>query len=295
MRSIGDSSSVERRVMKINELHRRLVCGLLMTVMASLAHAQSPAKYSFWVVPQFSATELVKDWTPLLQRLSKDTGLDLELKLAPSIPRFEQEFIKGTADFAYMNPYHAVMAKAAQGYVPLVRDAKPLSGILLTRNDGPYKSLKDLQGKPVGFPAPNAFGASLYMRALLAEQEGILIEPVYLKTHSNVFRNILRNEVVAGGSINTAFNEELPEVKDHLRVIFKTPEQAPHPISAHPRVPDTVKKKLAQALLNLANDEVGRGLLNNIRITKPVLASYENDYASLDKLNLKKYLVVEPD
>lgn len=281
--------------MALNKAYRWWTGCLLFFGMAGLSYAQSPTKYSFWVVPQFSAIELSKDWGPLLQRLSKDTGAELELKLATTIPRFEQEFLKGVPDFAYMNPYHAVMAKSSQGYVPLVRDAKPLSGILLTRKDGPYQNLKSLQGKAIAFPAPNAFGASLYMRALLAEQEGIQIEPRYLKTHSNVYRNVLRNEVAGGGSVNAAFNDELPEVRDQLQIIFKTPEQASHPISAHPRVPDAFKKKLTQALLDLTKDEAGRNLLHGIRTTTPVPANYERDYQSLDKLNLKKYLVIEAD
>ena len=270
-------------------------CFLVAMAFVGLAHAQTPTKYNFWVVPQLSGTELSKDWGPLLQRLSKDIGADLELKLAPSIPRFEQEFLKGSADFAYMNPYHAVMAKAAQGYVPLVRDAKPIYGILLTRKDGLYQTLKDLQGKAVAFPSPNAFGASLYMRALLAEQGGIQVEPRYVKTHPNVYRHVLRNEVAAGGSVSATFNDELLEVRDQLHVIFKTPEQASHPIAAHPRIPDALRKKLTQALLDLTKDEAGRALLKDIRTTTPILANYERDYHALDKLNLKKYLVVEAD
>jgi phosphonate transport system substrate-binding protein len=260
-----------------------------------VAHAQPANKYSFWVVPQFSATELSKDWGPLLQRLSKDTGVELELKLAPTIPKFEQEFLKGTPDFAYLNPYHAVMAKAAQGYVPLVRDAKPLSGILLVRKDSGIQSVKDVAGKSIAFPAPIAFGASLYMRALLAEKEGIKFEARYLKTHSNVYRHVLRNEAAAGGSVNAAFNDEVDEVKSQLVVIFKTPEQASHPVAAHPRVPDAVKKKVAQALLHFADDEAGRALLHGIRTDNPVAAQYERDYLALEKLNLKKYLVVDAD
>lgn len=262
---------------------------------AGAAYAQAPAKYSFWVVPQISATELGKDWGPLLQRLSKETGVELELKLAPSIPKFEQEFLKGAPDFAYLNPYHAVMAKAAQGYVPLVRDAKPLSGILLAKKDSGVQSVKDLAGKAIAFPAPNAFGASLYMRALLAEQEGIKFEPRYLKTHSNVYRHVLRNDVAAGGSVTAAFNDEVEEVKSQLTVIFKTPEQASHPVAAHPRVPDAVKKKVTQALLNLTKDEAGRALLHGIRTPTPVAAHYERDYLALEKLNLKKYLVMDAD
>jgi hypothetical protein len=55
----------------------------------------------------------------------------------------------------------------------------------VVRKDDPIKSAGELDGKEVAFPAPNAFGASLWIRALLAEREKIRIVPAYVKTHSN--------------------------------------------------------------------------------------------------------------
>ncbi len=144
--------------------------------------------YSFSVVPRVSPTQLHKEWQPIMERISLETGISLQLKISPSIPKFESEFIKGEPDFAYMNPYHAVIAKQAQGYIPLFRDNKLLTGILLVRKDSPYKSIQDLNGKTIGFPAPNAFGASLYLRALLTETFKIQFETRYLTTHSGCFQ-----------------------------------------------------------------------------------------------------------
>ena len=98
--------------------------GLLLA--AGGVGAQASVKYRFDVVPQYSAAELQQGWLPLLTRISRDTGITLELKISASNPKFEAELVKGLPDFAYMNPYHAVMARQAQGYVPLLRDSKAL-------------------------------------------------------------------------------------------------------------------------------------------------------------------------
>ncbi len=278
---------------------RRLEClcsALFLAALGAMANgvnAQTQTRYTFAVVPQFSATELHKDWAPLLARLSKDTGFTLELKVAPSIPLFEASFLKGEPDFAYMNPYHAVMARKAQAYVPLFRDATPLTGLLVVRKDSQFKTLKDLNGQKIAFPAPNAFGASLYMRALLTEEAGIQFEPSYVKTHSNVFRHVIRNEAAAGGTVNAPLNDEVPAVRDQLQILFQTPPAASHPVVAHPRVAGAAQKALTQAFLALTQDAEGRALLKDIRTPTPVAASYQADYFPLEKLRIEKYIVTE--
>ena len=201
----------------------RPLCGALLALAANSAAAQASGKYSFAVVPHYNATELHKGWAPVLQRISRETGLELEIKIAPSIPEFETEFLKGVPDFVYLNPYQAVLAKQAHGYVPLLRESKSLSGILVVRNDSPYRSVRDLKGQTVAFPTLNGFGAVTYLRALLASEEGIRFEARYVKSHANVFRHVIRNEAAAGGSVTRALNHELPDLREQLRIIYKTP------------------------------------------------------------------------
>lgn len=129
-----------------------------------------------------------------------------------------------------MNPYHQVMVR--QRYQPLVGDgATLLRGILAVRRDSPITSLQQLNGAMIAFPSPNAFAASLLIRAHL-RQQGVAFTPVYLKTHSNVYRAVAIDQVGAGGGVNNTLQREPVELRERLRVLFTTPGYPAHPFSA---------------------------------------------------------------
>lgn len=272
---------------------RQILAAAWLGLVPALAAAGdgAGASYSIAVVPQFRAEEIHRDWTPALERLRAATGASFSLRIAADIPAFEESMLAGQPDFAYMNPYHQVMARRAQGYVPLVRDSKPLTGILVVRKDDPIRSAAELDGKEVAFPAPNAFGASLWIRALLAEREKIRIVPVYVKTHSNAFRHAATGRAAAAGGIGMTLAEEPEELRSALRVLIETPGVASHPLSAHPRVPEAVRRVVTETLLGMAHDAAGRAVLRDIQIPNPVRADHARDYQPLEKVGLEKYVV----
>lgn len=252
--------------------------------------AQNPS-YSVSIVPQFSPAIVTERWLPLLQALERSTGLTLTLRYYKTIPEFEQAFEAGEPDFAFMNSYHAVMARKTQGYLPMVRDSEELlRGLLLVQKDSPVKHLRELTGQRVGFPAPNALGASLYLRALLAQQD-VAVVPVYLGTHGNAYRALASGQVAAVGGIYVTWRQERPDLRDQMRVLYETPAVAPHPFSAHPRVPTAHRDAVQQALLQLANSEVGLQMLRSTTLSVPVAADYERDYAPLERLGLERFVV----
>ena len=279
-----------------NNMKFWLLVALSLTSLMSISrvNAAEKAVYILAVVPQFTPSEVHRNWTPFVEKLSKATQRNFEIRIYPSIPKFEQGFLNGEIDLAFMNPYHAVMAKQAQGYIPLVRDAaKSLNGILVVRRDSPVKTIKELNGKELAFPAPNAFGGSLYLRALLAEQEKISITPRYVKTHTNVYRHVIMGEVVAGGGANTTLAQEPPEVQAQLRVLFETPAVVAHPLAAHPRMPEGVRQTVTTVLLEMGNDPAWKTLLAGMQIARPVKADYAMDYQPLENMKLEKYVVIE--
>ena len=94
------------------------------------------------VVPQFTATVTEKNWSPVIKELERTSGVPLTLMYYKSIGEFEKGLKKGEIDFAYMNPYHAVMFK--KHYRPIVKDGKQkLTGILLVAADSKYKNVKE--------------------------------------------------------------------------------------------------------------------------------------------------------
>lgn len=245
--------------------------------------------YTVAVVPQIASIQIYRDWTPLLTKLEQVTGYRFKLLAYNEFSRFELALNQGVPDLVYLNPYHMVIAKQKNQYRPLVRDSSPLTGILVVRQDSPIKKLTDLDGKNIAFPSPNALGASLYMRALLAEKIKIKATPVYVGSHQNVYRHVLIGEVMAGGGVNSTLEKETEAVRSQLNILFTTPDISPHPLAAHPRVPVDVSKKIVAALLAMRNDPESSKLLAAVQIPQPIEADYKRDYAGLAQLKLERY------
>jgi phosphonate transport system substrate-binding protein len=185
-----------------------------------------------------------------------------------------------------------VLAYQKKKYQPLLADSEDLlTGILVVRADSPIKSLDELKGKNVSFPAPNAFAASLLIRAELAKKK-IDINPVFVKTHSNVYRSVIGKDALAGGGVNNTLDNEAPEVRQQLRVLFETPAYTPHPVATHPSVPAAVRERFLKAMLKLTQDDDGRKLLDGINLHKPQAVTYAKHYKPLEALQLDKFLVL---
>lgn len=264
---------------------RWFLAGLVLLFESTSSLATS---YSVAVVPQLPAEVIHRNWGPLLHAISVQINTDLELTIYPGYREFELAVLKGIPDIVYMNPYHQLSAYKDQGYIPLLRDdATMLTGILVVRKDSPYLDIKDLAGKTLAFPSPNAFAASLYLRAMLASA-GIVHATEYVNSHTNVYRNVARGLVAAGGGVNKTFDMELPATKEQLRTIYRVPGVASHPLSVHPRLPAAIREDIIRAFLQLQQQH--SPLLNAIQMQSPVRANFERDYAPLKALNLDRFL-----
>jgi phosphonate transport system substrate-binding protein len=272
-----------------------LICivALIGATSTRFVHAtDNNSTLTLLVVPQFPATEINATWGKLLPELETEKLPKIELIFAKDIREFETLFLTGRADLIYCNPYHMVMAKKAQGYISLVRDSKPLTGILIatkSSDSDSIETLNDLKGKTLLFPSPNAFGASLYMRALLTREKGIEFTTKYVKTHSNVIRGVVRNEGQAGGMVSATLAAETNELKNKVRVIYETPPAPPHPIAAHPRVDAATREALTKAIIS--HIEQNRQLGADIQMANPIRANYTKDYHPLEKLGLEAFVV----
>ena len=270
-----------------------LVCFATGAANAACLGEQSSTKvYTFDVVPQLTAAKIYTTWSPLLQRVGQEAGLCFELRVSSTIPEFEQKLLKGEPEFVFLNPYHAVLAHQKKKYQPLLADSEDLlTGILVVRADSPIKSLDELKGKNISFPAPNSFAASLLIRAELAKRK-IDTNPVFVKTHSNVYRSVIGKDAIAGGGVNNTLDNEATEVRQQLRVLFETQAYTPHPVATHPSVAGAVRERFLKAMLKLTQDEEGRKLLDGINLSKPQAVTYAKHYKPLESLQLEKFLVL---
>jgi len=265
------------------------LCTLLVASATATAEPLSGNEetYTFGVVPQLNAAQTVSIWRPLLSLVGQETGLQFKLAGSDSIPAFEKEFSSGRFDFVYMNPYHFIHAERSQGYTPLVSDlGRKLYGILVVRKESPIKTIQDLRGKMIAFPAPNALGASLMLRKDLKNRFDIDITPRYVRSHSSVYLNVILGKVDAGGGVQKTLEQQPAMIRDNLRVLYRTQEVISHPIAAHPRVPPEVRERVMLALLALGKTTQGKQILGKIPIQAIGAVSAE-DYAPLVELGLE--------
>lgn len=265
---------------------------LLIAMLAvGFVHDQAYAEeriYTVGIVPQFEAKKIHSIWRPILNELEAKTGLKFSLRGAPTIPAFEKEFDAGSFDFAYMNPYHVLLANETEGYVPLVRDVgRRLHGILVVKKDSPYTDPGQLADKVVAFPAPNALGASLIMRADFEDVFGVTVRPSYVKTHSSVYLAVALGQAEAGGGVQKTFAQQPDYIRNELKVLYKTRDTAPHPFCAHPRVSPEVRNQVMTALLEIGSTEAGREMLARVPIKK-IGAAVMDDYLPIVDMKLER-------
>lgn len=259
-----------------------------MVVGIAPAQADEPMVYRVGVVPQFDSRTTYDIWTPILAQLQVQTGLRFQLVGSPNIPEFEKRVGQEEFDFAYLNPYQALVAST--NYVPLVRDVQtPLEGIIVVRRDSTIKDLAELHGKTIDFPAPNALAASLMTRAHL-DQAGVQIVPRYVKTHTSVYLNVALGQADAGGGVMQTLEDQPATVRKQLRVVFKTQTMASHPLIASKKLSPAIREQVRAALIAMGETKEGQAILLRVPFDRVGKATME-DYAPLRRMGLEKYYV----
>jgi phosphonate transport system substrate-binding protein len=76
---------------------------------------------SFGIVPQQSSSKLAKLWTPIIEKLNEQSGLNIHFTTAPNILTFEKRLAAGEYDIAYMNPYHYMVSNESAGYQAITK------------------------------------------------------------------------------------------------------------------------------------------------------------------------------
>jgi len=238
---------------------------LILLITSSGLYAENET-YSFGVVPQQAASKLARLWVPILEHLSRETGVDIQFKTAPNIPAFEQRLGEAAYDFAYMNPYHFTVYNDDPGYQALVKARdKQIKGILVVRKDSSIQSLGELNNMALAFPAPAAFAASILTRSELAAV-GNQNEPNYVSSHDSVYRAVAKGLYPAGGGVKRTFLNMEPEIRNQLRILWTTDGYTPHAIASDAKVSSEIAERLRSALIAMEQSEEGQKLLEDIKI-----------------------------
>lgn len=243
------------------------------------------AGLSFGIGPQQSTGELARRWVPVLDYIQRRSGIALHFATGKDIPTYQREVGAGKYDFVYINPYHYTLSHASAGYEAFAqeKDAE-LVGVLVVARDSPVRSLAELHGKELAFPAPAAITATVLPLREFARQK-IAVTPRYVTSHDSVYRAVAHGHYIAGGGEARTFANAKPEVRARLRVLWRTQALPSFVFAAHPRVPLAVRKRVEAAMFAMHTQPEGLRLLQAINF-KGIAPAKDADYDRVRRLDI---------
>ena len=267
-----------------NLIRLTLLSGLF-ALIHTLALAEQASKQRdalvFGVTPQKSVSETTKEWGPFIDYLSAKTGLRIVFATAKDISTFKVRVSEGAYDIVYIDPPGYVLFHKKDGYRVFAnaKDTK-LVGILVVRKDGPIKTIHDLEGQTIAFPAFVGF-ASRLIPATYLSNEGVHFSSKYVGSHESVYLAVAGGIYPAGGGIVQSLGSMDQPIQDQLRILWTSPAYAPHAFAAKKHVSPEVVKKIQAAMLDVITDKQGAVLLKPLPFKYGFAAAADGDYDSM--------------
>lgn len=224
-------------------------------------------------------------WQAFVDLLSETSGVTLKMVPFASRLDFEIGMSKGAFDLAYLDPLQFLQFKAHPGYNALVkRRAQPLQALIVTTQNSPAASIKDLTNRTIGFPGLLHYDASVIARESLKRLQ-IDHSAHFMPSSQAVFEAVLAGEVPAGATRIEDLRAQPLDTQQKLRILWETPGYTPYALAAHPRVAFFTINRLQRALVRLDKSERGRDVLQHIFVANGFETASNGDWhdaASID-------------
>jgi phosphonate transport system substrate-binding protein len=229
--------------------------------------------------------------TPLVQKLEKELGEPVTLKVPKDFAAFWEGVTKGEFDLIHYNQYHYIVSHKEFGHRVLVvnrEDGKnTIAGALVVRADSGINTVSDIKGKTILFGGgPKAMGSYIAPTAILKKaglQEGTDYTAKFANNPPNAVLAAYNKAVDVAGAGDSVLL--LPVVTNsvdvkQLKVLATSEEFIQLPWAVHPRVPTDKADKIKQIMSSLDQSTEGKGILKAASVEAFVAA----DDASFNKV-----------
>lgn len=276
--------------MKMNAavFNKKLMLLFFLISMNNLVYAKETLILG--VHPFLSHKEIEKKFTPLANYLSKQTNIDIRVKVGSSYAEHIRYIGEDMVDIAYMGPASFVNTVNQFGRKQIlakleVNGYSYFQGNIVVRQDSGIKSLEELKGRRIAFGDPNSTMSYIVPHHML-HQAGVFSDKAakhdFLNSHNNVALGVLSGNYVAGAVKPSVFKKFEAQ---GLSTISVTPKISEHLFVTRSTLPAKQVKALRQAMLNIKKSSEGMSALHTIKksITNLVKAT-DRDYDNLSKI-----------
>ena len=219
-----------------------------------------PQPYSFYVLHQRTIALTAQYWNPILTHVSAKSGVPLDLKLAKTAQEGNANAEAGKYDFLYTNHFFTP-ERDRLGYKVIARPAGPgIRSQIIVPVESPIKTLKDLEGKEVGFVSPDGFtGYWLPLDALL--RSGVHIKVVFTGNQEASSAQLRLYKIAAAGVNSSVMARYGRREAFEYRALWTSEMYGDLSIMANPKTPPEKVAAVKAALINMVNDPEGRKIL----------------------------------
>ena len=227
---------------------------------AGAARAAESPSYNFAPVNQYSLQMSAGFWNPIIEYVSKKSGVRLNLKLGRTSADATSYVLAREADFAFTNRLFCP-GRAGMGWTVFGRrNTPPLHAQIVVPADSPIRRVEELAGTPVAFPGPEAMIAYKIAYAELLRRN-VPVDVVFAGNMDAVFTQLFAGTARAAGASSQLAQHYAGREHKAFRVLWSSPPFADLALMASPRVPAAEVRAVAQAFFAMDRDPEGRRIL----------------------------------
>ncbi len=254
---------------------------IALSIFVGNSYAEENKPLIFGILNQQSPQLTAERWNPIINYLSKVTGLPLQLKMGQTVQATDAMMGKGEFDLVFTN--HNFQTEFDGVYKVIARwSGEPIHGVIAVQSDSNIQQLSDLQDKKISAPSEDAFAAYAVPKVAL-ESAGIKVNVSFAGNQEGALAQ-LKAKMVDAAAVNSRFLKQYMErQKVQFREIFVSEPFAELPIIVHPRLSEEKIKLLQQALLNMKNDPNAVEILEKAKF-KGFEPANDKDYDNVRKI-----------
>jgi len=226
--------------------------------------------YKVGIHPYLNSKKMYTSYRPLLDYLeSKLENAEFLLETSQDYPAYDKKLYAGTFDFSLPNPFQTYNA-LEHGY-EVIAKMKPDSvfrGIFVARKDRGLKSVTQLRGEAVSFPAPTALAATM-MPLLYLHEKGLDInrdiDKKFVGSQYSSILNAYSGDTLAGASWPPpweAWCKENPKKAAKMEIVWETKPLVNNGFVVRKDVDRAFAHKVARLLIELDSHTKGKMMLD---------------------------------
>ncbi|MDH5632424.1 MAG: phosphate/phosphite/phosphonate ABC transporter substrate-binding protein [Gammaproteobacteria bacterium] len=232
--------------------------------------------YRFGIHPLHNPARLHEIFSPLMSYLNQNID-DVEFRVEASrnYAAYDKKLFAGEFHFSLPNPYQTVRS-LEHGYKVFGKmgDDDNFRGIILVRKDSNIKSISDLKGKPVSYPAPTALAATMMPQYYIHTHGLDVMKDVdnrYVGSQESSIMNVFLGDTVAGATWPPpwrALSKERPELARELEIKWQTKPLPNNGLVVRQDMPGYLVQKVSRLMFELHKHEGGRAILERMELTR---------------------------